>query len=232
MERHDTGVTTTTTSETERTRVRAGETVDSADFSIPLYAERLQVGKREVDNGAVRLQKTVRTETVSEPITLQREYVVIDRVAFDEARRAADAGEANALGARFEEKTITIELDREEPVVQVEPYLTGRIVANKKMRTEQQTVQRQVRREEVQIIKNAADQDVQITERARNVRVEGVGAPGANGQRELGTDRQGERQNGSEQLEKERVREQELQNGSEKQQNGTNGTNGSEGKQQ
>lgn len=178
---------TTAVQETDRTRVRESTTAqqNEGDWSLPLYSERLQVGKREVDNGAVRLKKVVRTETVSEPVQLSRETVVIDRQAFDQAQRAAEAGQQSDFGARFEEKEIVIELQREEPVVELQTVMTGRIIANKQRQTDQQTVQRQVRTEDIQIVKtgNANDQDIRISDRV-NVRVENVGAPGTGTGRE------------------------------------------------
>src|SRR5437588_5149152 len=46
---------------------------------IPLYEETVNVGKREVETGAVRLRKVVRTETVNQPVQLRHEEIVIDR---------------------------------------------------------------------------------------------------------------------------------------------------------
>ena len=80
------------------------------EWSLPLYSESLRVGKREVENGSVRLHKVVRTENASQPIDLRRETVVIDREAFDQARRDATAGQPNDLGMAFQEKEITIDL--------------------------------------------------------------------------------------------------------------------------
>src|SRR5206468_3520437 len=38
---------------------------------VPLYQESVNVGKREVDAGTVRVKKTVKTETVNQPIELR-----------------------------------------------------------------------------------------------------------------------------------------------------------------
>src|SRR3982750_4609803 len=46
---------------------------------IPLYQESINVGKREVDAGTVRLRKVVTTETVNQPVQIRRESLVIDR---------------------------------------------------------------------------------------------------------------------------------------------------------
>jgi uncharacterized protein (TIGR02271 family) len=186
----DLSETTTTTeqTDTERTRVReSATTTEQGDYSLPLYSESLRVGKREVENGSVRLRKVVRTENTSQPIELRRETVVIDRQALDDARRAADAGQASDFGARFQEKEIVIDLKREEPVVEVQPFISGRIIAQKKSQMDRQNVQRQIRVEDVEVLKNGNDQDITITERVRNTRVENTGAPGTNGNRTTGS---------------------------------------------
>jgi uncharacterized protein (TIGR02271 family) len=173
----------TTTAESDRTRVRESDntatTRGAGEWALPLYSESLRVGKREVGNGNVRLRKVVRTENASQPVELRRETVVIDREAFDQARRAADAGQASDFGARFEEKEITIDLTREEPVVEVTPFVSGRIVAQKRQQTDTQNVQRQIRREEVEVIKNGNDQDIVVSERVRA----SVTAPGTSSDR-------------------------------------------------
>src|SRR4051812_27790295 len=57
---------------------QTGQT-ETNNMVIPLYEESLNVGKREVEAGAVRLRKIVRTETVNQPVELRHEEVVIDR---------------------------------------------------------------------------------------------------------------------------------------------------------
>src|SRR4051812_3863168 len=47
------------------------------ELVIPLYQESVNVGKREVEAGAVRLRKIVRTETVNQPVEIRHEDVVI-----------------------------------------------------------------------------------------------------------------------------------------------------------
>lgn len=162
------------------------EAVAGDEILIPLHAENLKVGKRQVDNGTVRLRKTVKTETASQPIQLRREKVTIDRESFENAQRAAAAGQPNVAGALFEEKVIVIDLTREEPVVEVEPYLSSRVVAKKSATTEQQNIQRQVRFETVEVIKEGETQDIVVSER---VTQDAVGAPGNRGQREINNGR-------------------------------------------
>lgn len=180
----------------DRTQVR--ETVGAGqNIELPLYAESLRVGKREVENGSVTLRKVVRTESASQPVELRRETVVIDREAFDQARRAADAGQPNQFGMAFQEKEITIDLKREEPVVEVQPYISGRIVAQKRQTTDQQTVDRQIRREEIEVVKQGNDRDIMVSERVRTTG-EAVGAPGTDANRQTGNGQDTKARNESE----------------------------------
>ena len=139
--------------------------VTEGDVSMPLYSESLKVGKRDVENGSVKLRKTVKTETASQPIELRRETVTIDRVAFENAQQAANAGQPNDIGAAFQEKEIVIDVKREEAVVEVQPYISGRIVAQKRATTEKQNVDRQIRREVVEVIKQGDTQGIIVSEK-------------------------------------------------------------------
>jgi uncharacterized protein (TIGR02271 family) len=130
-----------------------------------LYSEELKVGKREVEAGSVKVRKTVKTENVTQPVELRRETITIDREAFQSAQRAAAAGQTNTFGAAFQDKEIILDVKREEAVVEVSPYVSGKISAQKHSTTERQEVQRPVRREEVEVIKTGDSKDIIITDR-------------------------------------------------------------------
>ncbi len=119
---------------------------NSQNTVIPLYKEELRVGTRQVDDGTVRLRKVVKTETVNEPIQLRRETVVIDR-------QPAATGQIAQNEQAFQEKEAVIQLHHDEPVIQTEIVPDGQIVAQTKSETQQQNVQRQVRREEIRVEK-------------------------------------------------------------------------------
>ena len=112
--------------------------------TVELTQEELKVGKRQVEYGAVRLRKIVRTETVNQPVELQREEIVIERVP-------ATGKEPRQSGKAFSQEEIYIPLRREEPVVQKEARVTEEVRARKRTETERQTIQEQVRREDVQV---------------------------------------------------------------------------------
>jgi uncharacterized protein (TIGR02271 family) len=182
--------TDTSSGTTARTYVREQETTTTNavsgqnEYSLPLYSESLHIGKREVENGRVRLRKAVKTENASQPIELRRETVTIDREAFENAQRAAASGQRNDLGAAFQEKEIVIDLKREEAVVEVQPYVSGRVVAQKRATTERQNIERQVRHETVEVIKQGESKDIIVSERVTQDTA--VGAPARESERQTG----------------------------------------------
>jgi stress response protein YsnF len=158
------------TSQTKAAPARPAETAATgSEVVIPLYQETVAVGKREVDAGTVHIKKVVKTETVNQPVELRRESISIDREpASSTAQSAPEQGKA------FQEQEFTIQLHREEPVIEKQVVQSGRIVAQKQAQTEQAIVKREVRREDVAIDKGKA-QDVKISQGA-------AGSPGGESQ--------------------------------------------------
>lgn len=110
---------------------------------IQLKEEELKVGKREVEAGGVRLRKVVRTEVVNQPVELQREEIVIERVP---------AGEAAATGSSaFDEEEIYVPLRREEAVVSKEARVREEVRVGKRKETTRETVSETVRSEDVEV---------------------------------------------------------------------------------
>src|SRR6267154_4256529 len=71
---------------------------------VPLYAESVNVGKREVDSGAVTLKKIVKTETVNVPVELRHDKVVIDR-----DKDTTSTNQNQVLAQRFQKGETTIQ---------------------------------------------------------------------------------------------------------------------------
>jgi uncharacterized protein (TIGR02271 family) len=133
---------------TAQTTTMPAETASSGSVTIPLYEENVAVGKREVDAGTVTIRKVVKTETVNQPVELRRETISIDR----QPASGAPADQSKA----FTDQQFTIQLHNEEPVVEKRVVQTGQVVASKKATTEQTTVQREIRKEDVAIDKGNA----------------------------------------------------------------------------
>ncbi|MDB6123535.1 MAG: hypothetical protein JWQ71_2528 [Pedosphaera sp.] len=116
---------------------------------IQLSEEEIKIGKRQVEAGGVRLRKIIRTETVNQPVELQREEIVIERVPASEAQ--APSGQA------FSEQDVFIPLRREEAIVQKESHVREEVRAHKRTDTERQQVSESVRKEDVQVEKQGED---------------------------------------------------------------------------
>jgi len=167
------------------------DTQASGNTVIPLYQESVRVGTREVDAGAVRLRKVVTTETVNQPVQLRKETVVIDRepAGNQSSQSTANFQQSGASGQTFQEQETVIHLKREEPVVETQVVPTGRIVVQRKSEPQQQSVQRQIRREEIQVEKIGNPENVIISENLRNStrQSESTGAGGASAGQTQGT---------------------------------------------
>lgn len=125
------------------------ESTNQAD--IQLHKEEMVVSKKAVSNGGVLIRTIVKTEDVSQPIELQREEYVVERVPASEA--TASAAGANLNQIVFQGQEIYIPLTREEPVATKRAVVTEKVQITKRIETDRQTVSTPVRSEDVQITK-------------------------------------------------------------------------------
>jgi len=114
------------------------------EATIKLKAEEVNIGKREVEYGGIRLRKIVRTETVNQPVELKREEIVVERTPVN--REAG--GDAN-----FDEKEVYIPLRREEPVVEKRAVTKEEVHVGKRTDVDRREVSETFRREDVEIEK-------------------------------------------------------------------------------
>jgi len=112
--------------------------------TLRLEKEEMVVGKRDVDNGGVYLQKVVRTQDASQPVDLRREEFNIDRQPANQIVDNAD----------FTPREVRIDLLRERPVVGTRNFVTETVRIRKQNQQDNQTVCEVVRRENVEIVKN------------------------------------------------------------------------------
>lgn len=118
----------------------------STEAEIPLHEERVDVGKRKVETGGVRLRKVVRTETIHQPVEVEREHVEIERVPPEEMQDARARG-----GRPYEDEEILLSESREEPVIEKRDEITGGVRAHKETQTETENVRSEIRREDVEV---------------------------------------------------------------------------------
>lgn len=114
------------------------------DNSLVLHREKLVVGKRDVNDGGLRLRKIVRVETASSSVELMHEEPVVDRVPVNRI-----APSSNRV---FEEEEIYIPLRREEAVIAKETVVTEEIHAGKETFVEKKDVTETVRAEDLEIV--------------------------------------------------------------------------------
>lgn len=128
------------------TPASTGKTGSADSKTLTLSEEELRVGKRQTSAGDVGVRKTVDTEHVQKTVPVSREEVTIER-------RPIQAGAAT--GADIGEDEIRIPLTQEELVVDKRVVGKEEIVIKKQTITEDQTVEADLRRERVDIDKQA-----------------------------------------------------------------------------
>ena len=113
------------------------------DEPIPVVEERLNVGKRQVDRGGVRVRSYVSKTPVSEEVALREEHVDVERRPVGE--RVADAE------ALFQERDIALNETAEEVVVGKEARVVGEVGLRKDVEQRTETVRDTVRHTEVEV---------------------------------------------------------------------------------
>lgn len=123
--------------------VATGTVNEGSDEMIPIYEESLQVGKREVSHGRLRVRSYVVETPVNEQVSLRTESVHVDRRPVDRAVGATDA--------MFQDRVIEVEEFAEEAVVSKQARVVEEISLHKEARDRTETITDTVRRTEVEI---------------------------------------------------------------------------------
>jgi uncharacterized protein (TIGR02271 family) len=123
---------------------------------IPIVEERLQVGKREVVHGRVRVRSFVVERPVQEQVTLHQEHVDVERRTVD--RLVTDTDQL------FQERTIEATERAEEAVVAKEARVTEEVVISKTAEDQTKTISDTVRRTEVEIEDNRTAGAARVTD--------------------------------------------------------------------
>jgi uncharacterized protein (TIGR02271 family) len=110
--------------------------------SIKIIEEKMQVGKREVETGGVRLRSRIVEQAVHEDVRLRSERVRVART--NVSRPATEADLAN-----FKDATVVMTETAEVPVVSKEAFVTGEVSLEKEVQENNETVQGTVRKTEV-----------------------------------------------------------------------------------
>jgi uncharacterized protein (TIGR02271 family) len=122
-------------------RNRSASNADTTG-SISVIQEDLQVGKKEVETGGVRLRSRIVERPVEETIRLKQERVHIERNAVDRVATEADF-------AAFQEGTIEVTEHAEVPVVAKQARVVEEVSLNKEVTESEETIKDTVRHTEV-----------------------------------------------------------------------------------
>lgn len=124
----------------------AGSGTSSEEARIPVVEENIQVGKRQVEGGGVRVFTRVREKPVNESVTLREEHVKVERRPVDKSVAEADM---NA----FKEGSIEMREKAEKAVVGKSARVVEEVVVGKETTERTEQINDTVRRTDVEIEK-------------------------------------------------------------------------------
>jgi len=120
---------------------------------LPVIEEELQVGKRQVQRGGVRVHTSIEETPVEEQVTLHRERVNVDRRPIDRPVGDADM-------TAFKEQSFELTETDEEAVVAKQARVIEEVVVSKEGQDRTETVRDTVRRQDVHVHEEGAQQAV------------------------------------------------------------------------
>ena len=112
--------------------------------TIPVVEEQLQVGKRAVQRGGVRIYRHVTETPVQESVQLREERVSVERTPVNEPASTADID-------AFKEGTIEVRETVEEPVVAKTARVVEEVSIGKEVTERTETISDTVRRADVEV---------------------------------------------------------------------------------
>lgn len=122
------------------------DTAPPADTSVPVIEEKLQVGKRSVATGGVRLRSRIIERPVEEHLRLRQEHVYVERKSVN---RVATQEDLNA----FKEGDIDITGRAEVPAVSKEARVVEEINVGRNVEEREEKIKETVRKTDMEINK-------------------------------------------------------------------------------
>jgi len=113
-------------------------------MKIPIIEEDLQIGKRQVESGGVRVRSRVIEKPVEETLRLRQEHVVVNRHPVNRAVTDADL-------SGFKEGDIEITERAEQAVVSKQARVVEEVEVGKQVSEREQVVSDTVRRTDVEV---------------------------------------------------------------------------------
>jgi len=127
---------------------------------IPIIEENIEVGKREVKTGGVRVRSRIVERPVEESVRLREERVNVERNTVDRPATAADL-------QNFQERDIEMVERAEVPVVNKEARVVEEVSIGKEVEERSETIQDTVRKTEVDV-ENLGRDDVRTKTNTSN----------------------------------------------------------------
>lgn len=122
-------------------RGSSGTASRNSDGTLEVVEEQLQVGKREVDHGGVRVVQRVTEKPVHETVRLHEEHAVVDRHPVDRAATSAD----------FRDATLEVRETAEQAVVAKTARVVEEVRVGKEVREREEVIEDTLRRKDVDI---------------------------------------------------------------------------------
>jgi uncharacterized protein (TIGR02271 family) len=126
------------------------QTTNQADMTIPVIEEDLQIGKRTVEQGGVRVRSRIIEKPVEETIRLREEHVVVNRHPVNRAVTDSDF-------STFKEGEMEITERAEQAVVSKQARVVEEVSIGKQVEERDQVVSDTVRRTDVEVEEVDAD---------------------------------------------------------------------------
>ena len=133
-----------TTGAPDLTDTRDVDNLKEESRTIPVIEENLQVGKRVVETGGVRLHSRIIEKPVEETIRLREEHVRVNRNRVD---RPVTGDELDNL----REETVEVRERAEVPVVNKEATVVEEVSVDKTVDHREETIRDNVRKQDVEV---------------------------------------------------------------------------------
>jgi uncharacterized protein (TIGR02271 family) len=117
-----------------------------ADVIIPLVDEELEIAKRQVEAGGVRVQTRIVTQSVRREVPVREEHVTIERRKVDEWLSPADAD------AQLHDRAVEIKATSEQPFAVKRAHAVEELVLKKERTERTQEVEDTVRHTEAEVM--------------------------------------------------------------------------------
>jgi uncharacterized protein (TIGR02271 family) len=136
-----TGLDSEVTAEHEPIRL---ESAGQGEIAVPVIEEKLQVDKREVDRGGIRLQSRVTETPVEENVELREEHVHVERRPVDYTFHGTEM-------EAFKEGMVEIREAYEELIVNKKARVVEEVIVGKDVEQRTETVRETLRRTDVDV---------------------------------------------------------------------------------